>query len=191
MWMAMMVPMMLPSLIPGLARYRRSVRAPTGIHLDGMTAMVGAGYFVIWAAFGVAAYAGAIGMAAVQSRWEAVTQWLPVAAGSLLLLAGGVQFSSWKVRQLARCREGAGCGGGPPAGPMGAWRYGLELGVRCSRCCGNLMLALLAVGMMDPVGMIAVTLAISAERLAPAPQRVARVAGVAMLVVGGLTIARI
>jgi hypothetical protein len=51
--------------------------------------------------------------------------------------------------------------------------------------------ALLAIGMMDLVAMAAVTLAISAERLAPAPLRVARVTGVAIVVVGVLTIARV
>jgi predicted metal-binding membrane protein len=52
------------------------------------------------------------------------------------------------------------------------------------------MLALLAIGMMDLVAMAAVTLAISAERLGPAPLRVARLAGAAIVVVGVLTIAR-
>ena len=49
MWMAMMVPMMLPSLVPMLSRYRRSVHGAGGIHLHGLTALAGAGYFVIWA----------------------------------------------------------------------------------------------------------------------------------------------
>jgi predicted metal-binding membrane protein len=53
------------------------------------------------------------------------------------------------------------------------------------------MLALLAIGMMDLVAMAAVTLAITAERLAPVPLRIARVAGVAMVGVGVLTIARV
>ena len=52
------------------------------------------------------------------------------------------------------------------------------------------MVALLAIGMMDPIAMAAVTLGISAERLAPAPIRVARVAGVAIVVLGVLTISR-
>jgi predicted metal-binding membrane protein len=52
------------------------------------------------------------------------------------------------------------------------------------------MLALLAVGMMNLVAIAAVTIAISAERLAPVPVRVARAAGLAIVVVGGLTIAR-
>lgn len=191
MWMAMMVPMMLPSLVPMLSRYRRSVRGADGIHLHGLTALAGVGYFVIWAVLGMAAYAAGAGVLAVEMRGARVAQWLPVAAGVVLLAAGGVQFTSWKARQLALCREGSGCGCLPAPNALGAWRHGLKLGVRCSLCCGSLMLALLAIGMMDLVAMAAVTLAISAERLAPAPLRVARVAGVAIVVVGVLTIARV
>ena len=191
MWMAMMVPMMLPSLVPMLSRYRRSVRGADGIHLHGLTALVGVGYFVIWAVLGTAAYAAGAGVMAVEMRWGTVAQWLPLAAGLVLLVAGGVQFTSWKTRQLALWREGPGRGCPPEPNTRGAWQYGLRLGVRCSLCCGSLMLALLAIGMMDLVAMAAVTLAISAERLAPAPLRVARVAGVAIIVVGVLTIARV
>jgi hypothetical protein len=53
------------------------------------------------------------------------------------------------------------------------------------------MLALLAMGMMNLFAMAAVTLAITAERLAPAPLRVARAAGVAIVALGVVAIARI
>src|SRR6476469_7763632 len=182
-WMAMMVPMMLPSLVPMLSRYRRSVRGADGIHLHGLTTLVGAGYFVVWAVLGA-------GVMAVEKRWGKVTQWLPVAAGVVLLVAGGVQLTSWKARQLARWREGSAHGWPLVPSVLGAWRHGLGLGVRCSLCCGSLMLALLAMGMMNLVAMAAVTLAISAERLAPAPLRITRVTGVAIVVAGLLTIAR-
>jgi predicted metal-binding membrane protein len=191
MWMAMMVPMMLPSLVPMLSRHRRSVRGADGIHLHGLTALVGVGYFVVWAVLGAAAYAAGAGVMAVEMRWGMVAQWLPVAAGVVLLVAGGVQFTSWKARQLALCREGSGCGCPPVPNALGAWRHGLRLGVRCSLCCGSLMLALLAIGMMDLVAMAAVTLAISAERLAPVPLRVARVAGGVIVLVGVLMIVRV
>jgi predicted metal-binding membrane protein len=191
MWMAMMVPMMLPSLVPMLSRYRRSVRGAEGIQLHGLTALVGVGYFVIWAVLGAATYAAGAGVMAVEMRWGTVAQWLPVAAGVALLVAGGVQLTPWKARQLALCREGSGCGCPPAPNAWGAWRHGLRLGVRCSLCCGSLMLALLAIGMMNLVAMAAVTLAISAERLTPVPLRVVRVAGVAMVVIGVLTIVRV
>jgi predicted metal-binding membrane protein len=172
-----------------LSRYRRAVRGADGIHLHGLTALVGLGYFVIWAVLGAAAYAAGAGLMAVAMRSMVVTRWLSVAAGVVLLVAGGVQFTSWKAQQLTLCREGSACGCPPAPNALGAWTHGLRLGVRCSLCCGSLMLALLAIGMTDPVAMAAVTLAISAERLAPAPLRVARVAGMAIIVVGVLTIA--
>ena len=190
MWMAVMVPMMLPALVPMLSRYRRSVRGADGIHLHGLTALVALGYFAIWAVLGAGAYAAGAGVMAIEMRWGSVAQWLPVTAGVALLGAGGLQLTSWKARQLALCREGSGCGRPPVPNALGAWRHGLRLGVRCSLCCGSLMLALLAIGMMDLVAMAAVTLAISAERLTPVPLRVARVVGVAIVVVGVLTIAR-
>jgi predicted metal-binding membrane protein len=190
MWMAMMVPMMLPSLVPMLSRYRRSARDMERIRLHGLTALVGVGYFAIWAVVGATAYAVGLGLMAVEMRWGTVERWLPVASGVVLLVAGGLQFTSWKARQLARCRDGSGCGCPPAPNAVGAWRHGVSLGVRCSLCCGSLMLALLALGMIDLVAMAAVALAISAERLTPVPLQVARVAGVAIVVVGVLTIAR-
>ena len=190
MWMAMMVPMMLPSLIPMLSRYRRSVRGGDGIHLHGLTALAGVGYYVIWAIVGAAVYGVGAGLMAVEMRWGTVERWLPVATGVALLAAGGMQFTSWKARQLAICREGSVCDSASVPNARGAWRHGLTLGVRCSLCCGGLMLALLAIGMMDLVAVAAVTLAISAERLTPVPLRVARAAGVGMVLVGVLTIAR-
>ena len=190
-WLVMMVVMMLPSLVPMLSRYRRSVRGADGIHLHGLTALVGVGHFVIWAVVGMAAYAAGAGVMALEMRWEKVGQWLPVGAGVVLLVAGGVQFTSWKALKLALCREGSGCDCPPAPNALSAWRHGLRLGVRCSLCCGSLMLTLLAIGMMDLVAIAAVMVAISAERLAPAPLRVARVAGVAIVVVGLLTIARV
>jgi predicted metal-binding membrane protein len=191
MWLAMMVPMMAPSLVPMLSRYRRSVRGADRIHRHGLTALVGVGYFVVWAVLGAAAYAAGAALTAAELRWETVARWLPVAPGAVLLTAGALQLTAWKARQLALCREGSGDDCPPGPGTLSAWRHGLWLGVRCSLSCGNLMLALLAIGMMDPMAMAAVTLAITAERLAPAPLRITRVAGVAIVVVGALTIARI
>jgi len=187
MWMAMMVPMMLPPLIPMLSRYRRSVRGADGIHLHGLTALVGLGYFAVWAVLGAATYAAGAGLMVLETRWLTVTRWLPVASAVTLLVAGGVQLTSWKARQLALCRKA--CGDPSASSATGAWRHGLGLGMRCSLCCGGLMLALFAIG-MDLVAMAAVTLAISAERLAPAPLRVARLAGVTVVVVGVMTIVR-
>jgi hypothetical protein len=46
-------------------------------------------------------------------------------------------------------REASACGCPPAPNALGAWTHGLRLGVRCSLCCGSVMLALLAIGMTD------------------------------------------
>ncbi|MGZ5662044.1 MAG: copper chaperone, partial [Usitatibacter sp.] len=48
MWIVMMVAMMLPSLVPMLRRYREAVVQHGEAHLDGLTALVGSGYFFVW-----------------------------------------------------------------------------------------------------------------------------------------------
>jgi predicted metal-binding membrane protein len=190
MWMAMMVPMMLPSLVPMLARYRRSVRGD-GSRRHGSMVLVALGYFSVWAGLGAAVYAVGAGVVALEARQAAVAQWLPLGPGVVLLLAGAVQLSSWKARQLTRCRDGLRGEFAETAGPVAPWRDGLTLGLRCSLSCGSLMLALLAVGMMEPVAMGAATLAIAGERLAPSRLRVARLAGTAIVVTGVLMIAQV
>src|SRR5688572_21409449 len=128
MWMGMMVPMMLPSLIPMLSRYRRSVRGADGMHRHGLTALVGVGYFAFWAVVGAAAYTGGAAIMAAELVWGRVAEWLPTAAGGVLLVAGGVQFTPWKARQLGLCREASGCGCPPEPNALAAWRHGIRLG---------------------------------------------------------------
>jgi len=51
MWLVMMVAMMLPSLLPMLARYRAALDATAYLRRDRLTALVGAGYFFVWSAW--------------------------------------------------------------------------------------------------------------------------------------------
>ncbi len=90
-----------------------------------------------------------------------------------------------------------GCRRGVPAwaqslspNARGAWQYGLRLGVHCILCCSGFMMILLVTGVMDLGIMAIVAAAITIERLAPRPERVARLIGVASMVAGALVIAR-
>ena len=189
MWMLMMVPMMLPSLVPMLVRYRRSVCGAGEMQAYGLTGLVMAGYFAVWAVIGVAAWAAGVGVMAAEMRWGWVEEWRSVAAGLVLLVAGGVQVVSGRRGSLELWRVGSARGGPTAPSALFAWRYGFSLGARCSLGCGNLMLALLAIGMMHVVAMVVVTIAIAFERLGPAPVQIALAAGVLFLVVGAITIA--
>ena len=59
MWVAMMIAMMLPSLVPMLSRYRQAVGKSGERRLGQLTALVGAGYFFVWAAITVERLAAA------------------------------------------------------------------------------------------------------------------------------------
>ena len=71
-----------------------------------------------------------------------------------------------------------------------AWRYGLRLGLHCGYCCAGPTAILLVTGVMDIRAMAVVAAAITAERIAPAGERVARAIGAVAISAGLFLIAR-
>jgi predicted metal-binding membrane protein len=189
-WIVMMVAMMLPSLVPMLWRYREAVGKAGEARLGRLTALVGVGYFFIWTVFGMAAFPLGVALAAVEMQEPDLAGAVPIAVGMVVLIAGALQFTAWKARHLAYCREAPGRGHALPADAGTAWRHGLSLGLHCSRCCFGLMAILLVVGVMDLRAMAVVAAAITVERLAPAGERVARATGAIVVGAGLLLIAR-
>jgi predicted metal-binding membrane protein len=120
----------------------------------------------------------------------ALARAVPMAAGVVVLIAGSLQFTAWKARQLACCREGRGLDRTLPADASTAWRHGLRIGLHCSRCCAGLMAILLVIGVMDLRAMAGVTAVITVERLAPGGERVMRAVGAVIVGAGLLLIAR-
>jgi len=184
MWVVMTVAMMLPSLLPMLWRYRRVADRTGGTNLGWMTALVGIGYFFVWIVFGMAAFPVGVALNAIQLQQPALERTVPVLIGVVVLAAGAVQFSAWKARQLACCRAPPEPSRTLPANAGTAWRHGLRLGLNCIQCCAGLTVALLVIGMMDLRAMVAMTVAITVERLAPAGQRAARAIGVVTIAAG-------
>jgi predicted metal-binding membrane protein len=113
----------------------------------------------------------------------ALTRFVPIGVGAVVLLAGAVQFSAWKERQLAFCR-GTPRGAALPDDVRTAWRHGLRLGLHCTYSCAGLTAILLAVGIMDLRAMLVVASAITIERLAPDSARVARAIGAIAIIAG-------
>jgi predicted metal-binding membrane protein len=185
MWVVMMVAMMLPSLVPMLWRYRQAVGVPRQTHLSRLTALVAAGYFLVWTVFGMAAFPLGVALTAVEMQRPALARAVPIAVSLVVLTAGCLQFTGWKRRHLACCREAPGRGHTLRADAGTAWRHGLRLGLHCTRCCAGLMAILLVTGVMDLPAMAVVTAAMTVERLAPAGERVARATG-AVVVGAGL-----
>jgi len=190
MWTVMMVAMMLPSLAPMLWRYRLAIGRTGETRLGRRTALVGAGYFFVWIALGMAAFPLGVTLAAIEMQQPALARAVPIAAGGVALVAGALQFTAWKAHHLASCREAPGHGCTLPADAGTAWRHGLRLGLHCSSGCAGLTAVLLVIGVMDLRAMAVVTAAITVERLAPAGDRVARAIGAGVVGAGLLLIAR-
>jgi predicted metal-binding membrane protein len=190
MWVAMMAAMMLPSLVPMLWRYRQAVGRTGGTRLGRLTALVGAGYFFVWTVFGMAAFPLGVALAAVEMQLPALARAVPIAVGAVVLIAGALQFTAWKARHLACCREAPGRGRILPADAGTAWRHGLRLGLHCSFCCAGLTAILFVIGIMDLRAMVVVTAAITVERLAPDGERIARAIGAVVVGTGLFLIAQ-
>jgi len=184
MWMVMMVAMMMPSLTPMLWRYRQAVYATGESRLVWLTTLVGAGYFFVWSLFGIAAFPLGVVLATVEMQQPALARAVPIAIGLVVLAAGALQFTPWKARHLACCRNTPGQGKKLLADAGTAWRHGLRLGVHCCRCCFGQMAILLVVGVMDLRAMAIVAVAITIERLAPAGQRLAIATGAVTTLAG-------
>jgi predicted metal-binding membrane protein len=190
MWAVMMVAMMLPSLVPMLWRYRRAVGKTGDTRLGRLTLLVAVAYFLVWCVFGMAAFLLGAGLAALEMQLPALARVVPIALGGVVVAVGALQFTSWKARQLACCRQAPGCSCDLPADPGTAWQTGLRFGLQCSRCCAGLTTILLVMGIMDWRVMAVVTAATTAERFAPAGEQVARAIGAVAVGIGLVLVAR-
>jgi predicted metal-binding membrane protein len=179
-WGVMMVAMMLPAALPLILLYRMSARKrlSPGQATTGMVFLV-AGYVAVWTVVGLPVY----GYNRLAAAWGPTLAVLP----GLLLVAGGIyQFTGLKHRCHTRCSS-------PIAfllqqwrpGASGAARMGVQHGIDCLGCCLGLMLALVALGMMNVAWMLTAAILIFVEKTVPGGHWVARPLGTA-LVVGGV-----
>ena len=190
MWVVMMVAMMLPSLVPTLWRYRQAVGKAGDMRLSWLTALVGIGYFFVCTAFGIVVFPLGAALAEIEMQRPTLARVVPIAVGVVVVIAGSLQFSAWKAHHLACCREPSRREPTLPADAATAWRHGLRIGLHCICGCAGFTAVLLVIGIMDLRVMALVTAAITAERLAPNGERVARTIGIVVVAVGLFLIAR-
>jgi predicted metal-binding membrane protein len=139
-----------------------------------------------------AAVVGAHAVALSPDDWQhrrnapALASVVPIAVGVVVVIAGALQFGARKAHHLACCRTPLGPGRTLPTDVATAWRLGLRLGLHCIYGCAGFTAILLVIGIidlrgMDLRGMALVTAAITAERLAPNGERVARAIGIVVV----------
>jgi Predicted metal-binding integral membrane protein len=183
MWTVMMTAMMLPSVAPTLWRYRRERESGAAGRLAQLTALLAAGYLLVWAVLGLVVFCLGVVLVAAAMKSDALARAVPIMADAIIIIAGLLQFTEWKARHLARCRVS------PPrdrstARARIAWRQGVQLGVQCGISCAGPMAMLLVGGVMNLKTMLVVTVAITTERLTPYGERVARFTGVVAIAAG-------
>ena len=191
MWAVMMIAMMLPSVMPAVLLHRRllAARLERGSQPAGSQFLLTAGYFSIWIAFGMLAYAAGTAVAEAAMRWIRVSLFMPIATGAALAAAGAYQLTQWKQTCLRHCRS-----------PLDlfahhdirratdSWRFGLHHGAYCAGCCWGLMVIQLALGVMSLPLMAAVAIVILLEKQWRHGELLARVVGGASLA-GGIVLA--
>jgi predicted metal-binding membrane protein len=190
MWVVMMVAMMLPTLVPTLWRYRQTLANNDETRPSWLTAVAGIAYFFVWTVFGIILFPMGATLSEVEMHRPALARVVPIAVGMVVVAAGALQFTAWKALHLASCRKSLGGKRRLPADAGRAWRDGLHLGLHCTYDCVGFTAILLVVGVMDLHVMALVTAAITAERLAPNGERIARAIGIVVVGIGILFIAR-
>jgi predicted metal-binding membrane protein len=153
-WVVMMAAMMFSRL-----KHARSAPAVA-------TSAFVIGYFVVWTASGLVAYAALkAGQAGGIFTWDRFGR--PMAVGALLA-AALYEMTPLKTKCLRKCRS-------PLGFLLSSWRDGLRgaftMGTRhgawCLGCCWALMVALFALGVMSLTWMLVVSGLIAAEKLLP------------------------
>lgn len=171
-WMTMMAAMMLPAVVPMAWAFDRvaSTRRRGGSLAAFLT-----GYALVWAAFGVVAFAFDALVRAIDPAFLAWDRQGPIVAGAAVALAGLYELTPLKLRCLRHCRS-------PLHFLLGHWhdgrggavRMGVEHGAWCVGCCWALMAVLLAVGVMSVRWMLVVAAVVLVEKVAPFGARATR-----------------
>lgn len=184
-WLAMLAAMMLPATAPLAVAYGRVARARGSAGLAPYA--FSAGYLALWAVAGllplavfVASRGQVAGMAAGRPG--------PLALGGVLVAAGLYQLSPWKGACLRACRTPLGfvLGHDFTSGPPGGLLAGAAHGVACLGCCWALMAILAVTGLMSLPWMAALALLVLVEKNWRHGERLAPLAGVALIAGGAL-----
>jgi predicted metal-binding membrane protein len=187
-WVVMMVAMMFPAVAPTVLTYdrlREDRRARGEGAVAEATPLFVAGYLVVWAMAGLAAYALYELVRAIDPAFLAWDDAGRYVAGGVIVAAAVYQVTALKQACLARCRT-------PMMVLAERWRDGragaLGLGIRygtwCLGCCWALMAALFALGVMSLGWMALITIFIAAERLLPRPTAARAAVALSLLALG-------
>jgi predicted metal-binding membrane protein len=186
MWVVMMAGMMLPSAAPTLFLYAGVIRkSPDGSRARAHVYAFAVGYLLVWTAFSLMATV----LQRVLAHWLLLSPMMDarshVLGGSLLVLAGVYQLTTFKRTCLESCRS-------PvvfitqhwKSGVAGGFHLGAAHGLYCLGCCWALMLLLFVGGVMNLWWISALTFFVLLEKFAPLGAKAGRLSGLLMIASG-------
>lgn len=182
-WQVHIAAMMLPSTLPmiGLFHQASARQRHPGLARLGFLG----GYLAVWTLFGFAALFADTLLTYAMTQWHWLMQRPEWLAGTVLILAGGFQFSSLKERCLDKCRQ-------PRSfllnhyrrGMAGGFALGARHGAFCVGCCWALMLVMFVVGIANLAWMAPLAALMLVEKVARQGRRIVRPTGVALILIG-------
>jgi predicted metal-binding membrane protein len=201
-WVLMVAAMMLPSSYPMVRAFSATIAGRAGRRNrpghpalpdrpgGGEVARFLVGYVAVWTVFGLALFAGDLGLHALVDGSAQPFATHTTLLGNALLIAGAFQLTDRKRRCLGRCRHPAEFLRrhgrlAAAAAPVGAFRLGREYGVHCLGSCWALMLAVFALGKPEVLWMAAFGAVMLYEKVGRQGLVAARLAG-AVLLAGSL-----
>jgi predicted metal-binding membrane protein len=185
-WVTMMAAMMLPSMAPVAVTWVRGIgRRSSGWSRAGRTLEFAGGYLLVWTGFGLLAYAALAFTGDLVDDHPTAGRWIGSVA---FLLAGLYQLGPLKNVCLRHCRDPMShlvryAGFRQPARDL---RVGVHHGAYCVGCCAGLMVVLVPLGVMNVAAMAGLAVVIFVEKLWSRGPLLARVLGVAFLVLAVL-----
>jgi predicted metal-binding membrane protein len=187
MWAVMMVAMMLPSATPVVLLYDRTLRRRPHVSWPTLSVLLFvAGYVVAWAGFSVVATV--CNWVLHRGGWltSMMGSAAPRVGGALLIAAGLYQLTPFKDACLVRCRSPVGfLADHWREGRFGALSMGVHHGLYCVGCCWLLMALLFVLGVMNLVWIVALTVFVLIEKVAPWGRLANRLSAALLVVWGG------
>jgi predicted metal-binding membrane protein len=185
MWSVMMVGMMAGSALPVLLLIARGRASRGSGHAGRHVAVFAAGYLAVWIGFSVVAAAAQWMLHEAAMLSPMMTTASPRLGGAILIAAGAYQLTPVKGACLTHCRSPLGfLMGHWRDGLSGAFQMGLRHGLFCLGCCWAVMCVLFVVGVMNLFWVAAITAFVLLEKVGPGGVWIARLAGIAMIVIG-------